>query len=262
MKKSFSDLVAIVKRLRDPNGGCPWDIEQTHESLKPYIIEEAYEVIEAIDAKSPDLPGELGDLLLQVLMHSQVASDDKRFTIDDVIEKICHKLITRHPHVFGEVNVEGSKEVLKNWERIKQKELSPGKSIVDGVPRGMPALLRGQRIGEKAARVGFEWPTVEGVRDKVLEEVREFAEACLDLEDKEKLSDEFGDILFSLTQLARRLDINSEDLLHKAIDKFSRRFKAMESEAPKALHELTIDELDGIWERVKAREPGRVPRSD
>lgn len=250
----FEKLRAVVARLRDPNGGCPWDIEQTHTTLTPYVIEEAYEVVEAIAHAPEELPGELGDLLLQVMLHSQIASESNTFTVDDVLEKISAKLIKRHPHVFSDVSAKDSKQVLKNWEQIKQKELKEGKSILDGVPRGMPALLRAQRVSEKAARVGFEWATLDDIKAKVFEEFQEFSEVCVEGGDPVKIEDEFGDILFAMTQVARRMNMNSEDLLHRSTDKFTRRFKEMEKRTKRPLSEMSLTELDTIWEEVKKDE--------
>ena len=250
----FLNLLSIVAKLRNPDGGCPWDLEQTHQTLTPYVIEEAYEVVEAIQNSMGELPGELGDLLLQVVLHCQIASEEKRFDIGTVCTLISEKLVRRHPHVFGDTAVDGTKQVLENWEKIKQKELSAGKSILDGVPRGMPALLRSQRIGEKAARVGFDWGTTEEVCDKILEEVREFTEARSKNLSKELIEDEFGDILFSLAQLARKMDLTAEDMLQRATDKFSRRFKEVEKRAGKPLSEFTMEALDAIWDEVKKDE--------
>lgn len=250
----FERLRAVVARLRDPDGGCPWDLEQTHATLTPYVIEEAYEVVEAIAHAPDELPGELGDLLLQVMLHSQIASESATFNIDDVCEKVSRKLITRHPHVFSDTDAKDSKQVLKNWEQIKQKELKVGKSILDGVPRGMPSLLRAQRVSEKAARVGFEWATLEDIKAKVFEEFSEFAEVCVEGGDPKLIEDEFGDILFAMTQVARRMNMNAEDLLHRSTDKFTRRFKAMELRTKKPMNEMTLEELDTIWEEVKAEE--------
>lgn len=251
ISSAFIKLVDIVAKLRDPVSGCPWDKEQTHESLRPYIIEESYEVIEAIDSKSPDLAKELGDVLLQVLLHSQISKDNGGFNIKDVINSLSTKLVSRHPHVFGDVSAETSKEVLKNWEQIKQKELKADQSILDGVPRGMPALLRAQRVGEKAARVGFEWNTVDEVKAKVIEEINEFLQAN---GSQDEMEDEFGDILFALTQLARRISIDSENALHRSVTKFSRRFKKMEKLANRPLSDMTLDELDSLWEEIKKDE--------
>lgn len=253
----FDELLEIVAKLRDPETGCPWDKEQTHASLKPYVIEEAFEVVEAIDAGPTKLCGELGDLLLQVALHAQIADEAGTFSISGVLDHLIHKLISRHPHVFGEVNVKNTAEVLKNWEEIKQRELAPSESILDGVPKGMPALLRALRIGEKAARVGFEWATLDEIKDKVLEEVGEFAEVCVsEGTNQERVADELGDVLFALSQLARRLNLNAEDLLQKSSDKFVRRFKAMEQKAAKNLKEYSLEQLDQFWEEVKAEEGG------
>jgi len=255
LAQSFLELVEVIARLRDPEAGCPWDLEQTHSSLKPFIIEEAYEVIDAIDKQPESLPYELGDLLLQVVLQAQVGSDEKEFTLKEVIDHLTKKLIFRHPHVFGDVEANTAAQVLKNWERLKQQQLATGRSILDGVPRHLPALLRAQRIGEKAARVGFEWRHIDQIKDKVMEEVREFIESSRDTaKTEEDVKEEFGDILFALTQLARRLNVDSEILLQKATDKFVRRFKEMERRAPRKLHEHTLEELDSIWEDVKKEE--------
>lgn len=254
-QEAFQKFIDVIAKLRDPNGGCPWDLEQTHQSLKPYVIEETYEVIDAIDEGPDKLKEELGDLLLQVVLHSQIAKDEKTFTIAEVIEIVTEKMIKRHPHVFGDKNFSTSDQVLRNWEQTKSRDLSPEKSILDGVPKAMPSLLRSQRVGEKAARVGFEWPTLEGVRDKVFEEMQEFLECCTDeAQDKSRLEDEFGDILFSLTQLARRMKFNAEDLLSRSCNKFVFRFKAMEKKAGRDLSKITLEELDRIWEEVKSTE--------
>lgn len=251
----FERLKAVVARLRDPESGCPWDKEQTHESLTPYVIEEAHEVAECIRTCIDELPLELGDLLLQVLLHSQIAEESGKFNIADVCNAVSDKLIKRHPHVFGDVDASTSREVLNNWEKIKQKELKDGKSILDGVPPAMPALLRAQRVSEKAARVGFEWATLDEIKEKVFEEIKEFAEVCTEGADQKRIEDEFGDILFALTQVARRSGINSEDALHRSTDKFTRRFKEMERRSPKKISEMTLEELDTIWEEIKAQEP-------
>ncbi len=258
--KLFDKLVEIVHQLRDPKTGCPWDKEQTHHTLKQYLIEETYEVIDAIDNEPSKVSEELGDVLLQVILHSEIASETNNFSVGDVITHISNKMVTRHPHVFGNVKADTSSEVLKNWEQLKQKELKPNTSIISGVPRGMPALLRAQRIGDKAARVGFEWPTVEQVRDKVFEEMKEFLEECTSKTvDPMKMKDEFGDILFALTQLARKLNLNSEDLLHAASDKFSRRFQEVERRAGgEKMKERSLEELDAIWNQVKKEEKGLV----
>jgi tetrapyrrole methylase family protein/MazG family protein len=250
---AFQKLVEVVAHLRDPEKGCPWDKEQTHQSLKPYVIEETYEVLEAIDLGPEELCKELGDLLLQVMLHAQIAKDEGTFEIGDVISGITEKMVERHPHVFGDKKLHSSDEVLKNWEATKQKKLEKDQSILDGVPKIMPALLRSQRIGEKAARVGFEWDTVEEVRDKVFEEMNEFLQSIKN-GSKESIEDEFGDILFSLTQLARRLKLNSEDLLNRSCNKFIGRFKKIEKLADGKMKDMSLTELDALWEKVKAEE--------
>jgi len=244
-----------MERLRAENG-CPWDRKQTHESLKPYLIEETYEVISAIDSGNDDeLKEELGDLLLQIVFHAQIAKEDGRFDIDDVAKTIVEKLIRRHPHVFGDLKVSGSDEVLQNWEKIKKEE---GKeSIFDGVPEGLPSLLKARRVQEKAKRVGFDWNNIEGTLDKVKEEFDELSEA-IKFGKKEKISEEFGDLLFSLVNVSRFLDIDAEDSLRQTIEKFMKRFKSVEkiikSKGGKDLKNYTINELDEIWEDVKRRE--------
>jgi MazG family protein len=259
----FEKLVEIVAKLRDPISGCPWDKEQTHASLKPYLIEESYEVNQAIDNNSSCLADELGDVLLQIILHSQIGSDSNKFTIQDVVSAISKKMIRRHPHVFGDKKLKTSQEVLQNWEKIKQEQKKPEEltSVLDGVPPRMPALLRAQRTSEKAARVGFDWPTFEKVCDKVEEEFSEFKEvAIIKKESKEKIADELGDIFYALTQVARKLDLNAEELLHQATDKFTRRFKEMEKRLSKAIHQATLNELDQIWEEVKKDEVSTFSR--
>lgn len=254
--EKFTKLVEIIARLRDPQDGCPWDLEQTHQSLKKYVIEEAYEVADAIENDEASLPKELGDLLLQVVLHAQVGKDAGTFEITDVIENISTKLVRRHPHVFEGGNATTAPEVARSWEKIKAEE-NEDKSIISGVPARMPALLRAQKISEKAARAGFEWPTLEGIRDQILDEVREFVEESISPNsDPTKVRDEFGDILFSLIQLARRLNFDAEEALQSSSDKFSRRFRRMEEiAAPRKIPDLSLDELDDLWKQVK-REPG------
>ena len=260
LAESFLKLVEVVAKLRTPGSGCPWDLEQTHESLKPFMIEETYEALSAIDHARDALQFELGDVLLQVLLHAQIASEENTFTLREVLDHLSTKLIYRHPHVFGDTEAKTAAEVLSNWERLKQMQLEKGQSVLDGVPADMPALLRSQRIGEKAARVGFEWRHLDQIRDKVLEEVQEFIECSREVPDEaatEDVKEEFGDILFALTQLARRLKLNSEEILHRSTDKFIRRFKEMERRAVKVLHECSLEELDSIWEQIKEEERGR-----
>ena len=252
----FEKLVGIMHRLRAP-GGCPWDGEQSHESIKPYLIEEAYEVLEAIDSgDAGELCGELGDLLLQVVFHAEMASETGGFAIDDVIEAICDKMVRRHPHVFADTAVSGSAEVLRNWSKIKQQERrdSGDSSALAGVPRAMPALLRAHRIGEKAATAGFDWSAATGVIVKLREELVEL-EAAVAGEGAERVEAELGDLLFAATSLARHLHIRSEDALGKATDRFEARFRAMEARMAAEGLEFTAmsdAEKEEAWQRAKA----------
>jgi tetrapyrrole methylase family protein/MazG family protein len=248
----ISALVDVMKRLRG-QGGCPWDREQNHESLKPYLIEEAYEVLDAIDKNNDKaLREELGDLLLQIVFHAQIAAEENRFTIEDVAAAIVEKLRRRHPHVFGERKVKDSEEVLRNWEEIKKGE---GKeSVLSGVPDGLPALLRARRVQEKAKRVGFDWDSIDGVMAKVNEEMRELKEAS-ESGDRDRVAEEFGDLLFSLVNFSRFLRVDAEDSLRRTIDKFSSRFQLMERRAKESgkssLESCTLEEMDRLWEEAK-----------
>ncbi len=256
--EQFEKLVGIMHRLRAP-GGCPWDGEQSHESIKPYLIEEAYEVLEAIDSQDDkELCAELGDLLLQVVFHAEMASETDRFGIADVIQSICDKMVRRHPHVFGDTEVSGSAEVLQNWSKIKAQERrsSGDKSALAGVPRAMPALLRAHRIGEKASHAGFDWPDVEGVIAKVHEELAELEQAIA-CEGPERIEAELGDLLFAATSAARHLGVRSEDALDKATDRFSTRFRAMEAQlnsSDQEMGSLSDDEKNRLWEEAKSQE--------
>ncbi|MCK4924416.1 MAG: nucleoside triphosphate pyrophosphohydrolase [Spirochaetes bacterium] len=242
-----------MARLRRKDG-CPWDREQSHESLKPYIIEETYEVLDAIDRKDDDeLREELGDVLLQIVFHAQIAAEQSRFTMDDVAAAIVEKLKRRHPHVFGNVEVEDSREVLRNWEEIKKEE---GKdSVLDGVPDGLPALLKAQRVQEKVRRVGFDWESIGGTFDKVREEIGELEKAVKD-GDQAGIEDEFGDILFSLVNVARFLDINAEESLRQTTKKFSHRFRYIENrieeKGERPIEEYSLEELDALWNEAKS----------
>lgn len=256
-------LRALMKRLLDP-GGCPWDREQTHESLKQYMIEEAYEVCEAIDSgKDDDISEELGDVALQVVFHSELAEREGRFSFDDVYSKICTKLLDRHPHVFGDVTAEDSETVLKNWEAIKKDEKrrkadgqdAAAVSVLDGVPVALPSLQRARRLQEKASKIGFDWDRREAVADKVREEVEEFLEESR-AGSREGLEEEFGDLLFSLVNISRFLDIEPEEALRRACRKFSDRFRAIETDAERRGHHLqdmTLKEMDELWDEAKRR---------
>jgi tetrapyrrole methylase family protein/MazG family protein len=245
-------LVDVMKRLRSP-GGCPWDREQTHESLKPYLLEEAYEVLSAIDMHDDEeLKEELGDLLLQIVFHAQLADEENRFSIDDVAESIVKKLIRRHPHVFSEVKVNGSEEVLQNWEKIKKDEGK--KSALDGVPPTLPALLKARRVQEKAKRVGFDWDNAEGAFEKVVEEVNELKKAIVEGK-KGTVEEELGDVLFSIVNVSRFVDVDAEDALRNTINKFMARFqyieKKIEKHGKKPLEHHSLGELDHLWEKAK-----------
>jgi len=245
----FNQFVEIVKRLRKE---CPWDSEQTNNSIKAATIEEAYEVVEAIEKKNyDDLKGELGDLLLHVVFHTIIASETQNFTIDDVIESIQNKLIRRHPHVFGNTKVSGSEEVKKNWEEIK---LSEGRnSILDGVPEMLPALQRAHRLQEKAAKVGFDWEKKEDVWKKVIEEVEEMHRSEGE-GDYDKLEDEIGDVFFAMVNYARFLGVDPENALRRTNTKFIRRFGYVEEKITglgKKLTESNLAEMDKFWEESK-----------
>lgn len=253
-QNEFNRLVDIMARLRAPDG-CPWDVEQTHESLRQYLLEETYEVLESIDHKNyQELKKELGDLLLQVIFHAQIASENKLFDISNVIQEINEKLIRRHPHVFSTANIRTAAEQTINWEKVKKKE---GKrSVIDGVPLELPALARAARIQQKAATVGFDWENALQVWKKVDEELQEL-KGALALEQHEHISDEFGDLLFSLVNLARFINVNPEDALRNTIKKFSSRFKQLEQilhSRGKELADCSLQEMDAAWDEIKASE--------
>lgn len=255
----FDRLVEIMRRLRAP-GGCPWDAEQTHESLKRYLLEECYEVIEAIDTNDSGLlKEELGDLMLQPVFHAAIAAEKGEFTMDDVLATICDKLVRRHPHVFGDQRVKTAAEQVENWERIKKKEKGEGrKSALSGVPPHLPALLKAQKVTEKAARVGFDWEHVDQVFAKVLEELREFEETMA-ARDEERMEAELGDLLFAIVNLGRFLSIDPEEALRKTIDRFVRRFTHVEETMHARgvqMKEATLEEMDRLWEEAKAAERG------
>ena len=261
--ESLPRLVAILRRLLGP-GGCPWDREQTHESLRPFVIEEAFEVVDAIDRGSAaDLREELGDLLMQVVFLAELGRAEGSFAIDDVIAGIADKLERRHPHVFGDVEVQDSAEVLRNWESIKAEE-KKGRGPLEGVPVAMPALQRAVRVGEKAARVGYDWPDAAGVRAKIDEELRELDEA----EGAERAEEELGDLLFAIASYARKRALDPEAALRRALDRFSERFGVVERRAQAEgvrLDALDAEELDRRWRAAKAelarlRARGRAER--
>jgi MazG family protein len=248
----FTQLLNIMNRLRAPDG-CPWDREQTHESLRPYLIEETYEVLDSIDRKAyQELKKELGDVLLHIVFHAKIASEENLFDMGDVIEEINTKLIRRHPHVFGDAKVEGARHVERQWEKIKLNEDHKPR-LLEGVPIHQPALNRAFRVQEKAAGVGFDWPEVEPVWGKIREELNELQHE-VELKDREKMEEEFGDLLFSMVNLGRKLKVNPEDALRRSVAKFSSRFAYIEEElmaAGKTLHDSTLEEMDVLWEKAK-----------
>jgi tetrapyrrole methylase family protein/MazG family protein len=253
----FDRTMGIMRRLRAP-GGCPWDAEQTHDSLKRYLIEECYEVIEAIDKRDDGLlQEELGDLLLQPLFHAAIAEERGAFTIDDVLETLADKLVRRHPHVFGDQEIRTSDEQVANWEKIKKEEKGEErKSALSGIPPNMPALMKAQKITEKAARVGFDWEHVDQVFAKVLEELRELEETMVD-RDQERMEAELGDLLFAIVNLGRFLSVNPEEALRKTINRFETRFSHIESTLHSRggnLKDASMEEMESLWEAAKEKE--------
>lgn len=260
----FERLLDIMARLRGPDG-CPWDREQTRTSLKAYLIEEAYEVLEAIEAEAEGLlTEELGDLLFQVVFHAQIAAERGEFTMVDLLRRLVDKMVSRHPHVFGDASVRTAGEALVQWESIKQQEADRAgrrRSVIDGVPRAMPSLLRAQRIQTKAARVRFDWPDARAAWAKVEEEMREAAEALAD-GPRERFSEELGDVLFSLVNVARLSAVDSEEALHRAIERFRHRFTEMEADLVARgtpVGSASPDEMERSWEHAKAKERLPVP---
>lgn len=246
--KDFENFREIIAKLRAP-GGCPWDQKQTHNTLKPYLIEEVYEVLECINEGNRDkLCEELGDLLLQILLHAQIASEERAFDISDVIQKISKKIIHRHPHVFGKVKVSGAKEVSAQWQRLKKEDKEI--SILDGLPKSMPALVRCQALQHRAANVGFDWKEIDGILEKINEELEELREA----KGQRQRVQEFGDVIFALANVARWLDVDLEEALRLANDRFYKRFSHMEEVCRKKgipIHKLSLEELDALWEEAK-----------
>lgn len=259
MKMPVLKLVEIMAKLRSDEG-CPWDREQTHASLRPYLIEEAYEALDAIDdADDAHLREELGDVLLQVVFHAQIAHETGRFNFDDVEATIVEKLIRRHPHVFGNEEATTSDQVLENWEKIKRSEQGETRhSVLDGLPRQMPALLRAFRIQEKVAKVNFDWNDVRDVLAKVREEIDELEEAINSTE-KARMEQEIGDLFFSVVNLSRHIGIPPEDALHKSNQRFSERFryieKALELKGER-IEQASFERLDTLWEEAKKRTGG------
>ncbi len=252
-------LRAILAQLRGPHG-CPWDREQTLETLKSCLLEETYELLDAMGSRDPAIHAEeLGDVLLQVALQARIREEADDFSLDDVAHRLCDKLVRRHPHVFGDSNVSGTSEVLRNWESIKRGEnggRGAPRSVLQGVPAALPALLRAQRVQSKASRAGFDWPDRGGPRRKIAEELQEL-EAAVAIGDRASMQAEMGDLLFSLVNYCRFLEVNAEEALRGTVERFSRRVRAIEGrldEAGRDLHECRPDELDALWEAVK-REP-------
>lgn len=247
---NLEELIDVIRVLRSENG-CPWDREQTHTSLRPNMIEEAYEAVDAIDEKnSAHLREELGDVLLQVLLHSQIASEAGEFTIEDVAKELKDKLIHRHPHVFGSAKVNSADDVVVNWDKLKQEEKTERKSQMDGISKAQSALMSAQKISKRAVKVGFEWDKVETLWDCVNSELKEFKEACEE-KDLTHMEDEMGDILFAVVNLARWHKLDAEQCLITANNKFMKRFRKMEELAVKPLTEYSFEEFDALWKQAK-----------
>lgn len=251
--KAIGELVQTMKTLLSPEG-CPWDREQTHDSLTRYLIEETYEVIEAIGEGEMDkLQEELGDLLLQVVFHAALAERDGHFNLDDVADTVNQKMISRHPHVFGKMEINTSDEVMQNWEGFKREEGK--KSILEGVPRILPALLRAYKLQEKAQRVGFDWPQISGALEKLQEEIEEYAIASQN-HDPDQIEDEMGDILFAAVNIARMSGVEPEQALQRSNDKFTRRFQHIEKrlrEEGSVLEEAGLERMDALWDDAKGQ---------
>jgi len=254
-------LLEIMQRLRDPDGGCPWDLAQDFSSIAPYTIEEAYEVADAIQQNdAAGLRDELGDLLFQVAFHAQMASEAGWFDFRDVVEGICEKMIRRHPHVFADESIETVEAQTHAWEQHKARERGSQESLLDGVTLALPALTRAAKLQRRASRAGFDWPSIHGVSDKVEEELEEL---CREIEtgaDRDALMDEAGDLLFATVNLLRHAGIDPESALRRGNEKFSRRFRQVEemcAEAGRAVAETDLDTLDAYWDRVKELEGNR-----
>ena len=248
--KKFDTFTAIIARLRAPDG-CPWDKEQTHQSLRENLLQESYEVLDALDAGEPDkLQEELGDLLLQIVLQAQIAADNREFNIGDVIKGIADKIVRRHPHIFGSKTAKTADEVMHNWESLKKQERKEGASVMASVPKQMPALAYALEVQKRAARVGFDWPDISGVIDKLVEEVKEYREA----RNKEEKEQEYGDLLFTLANIARRESVDPETALRGANARFFRRFTRMEElcrERGTSFDKLSFDEQNALWEEAK-----------
>jgi len=255
MKKNFNDLIELARYLRSPEG-CPWDREQSLDTVTPYIIEEAFETVQAIELKDKDeIIEELGDLFFQVIFASQIASEDGEFDINEVVDRLHNKLVRRHPHVFGDEKAKDAEEAIKTWHKQKLKEKSRKRRLLE-IPKSMPSLLRAHRVGEKASQVGFDWKSAEEVLPKVKEELSEL-ETEIQNENKPGIEKEWGDLIFSLVNLGRHLKLDSEKTTHRAIDGFIERFSKVEDKAEqlgKQLSDLSLQEMDELWDEVKHEE--------
>jgi|688.fasta_scaffold84392_2 ATP diphosphatase len=268
--EALVEFLKVMEELRDPQGGCPWDLKQTFESLRSHLVEEAYEIGDAVEESPKKVCEELGDLLSLIGLYCQIARESSLFSFADIVHGITEKLVRRHPHVFGDTKVSGTKEVLENWEAIKLQEKAEAgaqkKGLLDGLPRSMPALMRAHEIGERCARVGFDWDSAEGVAEKVREELTEFLEEAAPQaggranQSSERIVEEFGDLLFTLAQQSRLLGFNAEEALAAANAKFSKRFKALEtfafeqhSDIP--LGRLSAEQLQALWLQAKKTLP-------
>lgn len=260
--RAISSLVEIMAALRNPEGGCPWDLEQDYDSIAPYTIEEAYEVFDAIERKDfSHLKDELGDLLFQAVYHAQMASEDKHFNFEDVVENICDKMIRRHPHVFSGAQERTSDGQTVAWEEIKAAERAQNgneaSGVLDGLPLALPALLRSLKLQKRAARVGFDWPDVAGVIDKFSEEVEEFYDEMPEPVDTDRLEDEFGDALFALVNVGRHFKLDPEKALRRANGKFVRRFEHIENrlaETGRTPQDVDLDAMEALWVEAKDQE--------
>lgn len=257
MQKKFdiTPLTDVMRTLREP-GGCPWDREQSHRSIRQNFIEEVYEFLEAVDADDVDgMREELGDVLMQVVFHARMAQEAQRFDLQDVIDEVVDKLIRRHPHVFGNLNVENSAEVLKNWDVIKKTEKTERTSVLDGVTKDLPGLLRAYKLQHKAAKVGFDWEKPEDCWAKVEEEIRELREAQTE-GDKDHIEEEYGDLLFAMVNYGRQIGVEGEVAINACNNKFERRFREVEKqvqESGKDWKEFSLDELEAFWQEAKKK---------
>lgn len=255
--ETFDAFVEIIRRLRAPDG-CPWDKEQTHASLRQYLLEETHEALEVIDrGEIGRLPEELGDVLLQIGLHAQIGKELGEFTIEDILRAINVKLIRRHPHVFGDAAAATAKEVEVNWDKLKKAERPEGTSALEGIPAGLPALAQSQAIQGRAARAGFDWPEMKGVLDKVREEIGEFEAA----RNKEELTSELGDIFAALVSVGRKLDIDTETALRESNNRFRFRYQYMEGRARdlgRPLSDMPLAEQDALWQEAKRKERGQI----